>query len=169
MTIDEIAALEQQWVGRVQVPARGVYFDWQPAPVAMFAVLLEECLPYVPSDNKTFLDVGCGIGTKGLLAKQAGLDAYGLDRVPEYVSEAIRIGIVAWEGLAEDYDAYARYGMVYINHPLVPIFEEAVLERDIHSQMASGSVLMTVNYDVVPAGWAEIARVGDWNAGWVKQ
>jgi hypothetical protein len=168
MTLDEIAALEQQWVGRVQVSARDRYFDWQPAPVGMFNSLLEECLPYVPLHNLTFLDAGGGIGTKCLLAQRYGLIAHNIDRVSEYISEACRLGVDSELSLIEDYVAISEYGIVYVNHPLVPDFEEVVIERDIHDRMGFGSVLMSINYDVAPSGWTEVARIGPWNAAWVK-
>lgn len=41
MTPEEIGALEQQWIGQVQISQPDVYFDWQPAPVDLFTELLE--------------------------------------------------------------------------------------------------------------------------------
>lgn len=168
MSPEEIAGLEAAWAGRVTGREDPAFFGWEPAPVPLFTPLLEACLPHVPPGNRTFLDAGCGIGTKALLAAGAGLEAYGLDRVPAYVAEAIRLGVTAWEGYAEDYDGYARYGCVYVNHPRRDPAGEAELERAIHAQMARGSVLLAVNYGIAPAGWAEVARAGDWNAAWVK-
>ena len=168
MTLAEVAALEQEWAGRVTGCEDPAFFGWEPAPLPLFTALLAACLPHVPAGNATFLDAGCGIGTKALLAAQAGLEAYGLDRVPAYVAEAIRVGVIAWEGYAEDYDAYARYGLVYVNHPLRGPAAQAELERQIHAAMAPGAVLLAVNYGLAPAGWAEVARSGDWNAAWVK-
>ena len=168
MTIDEIAVLERQWIGRVQVPSRDIYFDWQPIAVDIFTKLLELCLPFVPPSNRTFIDAGGGIGTKGLLAQQYGLAAHCIDRVPEYVAEAARLGVSAELVQIEEYGRFGDYGLVYVSHPLVPGPGEAVLERGIHDQVTSGSVLMAVSYNLVPAGWTEIARLGEWNAGWVK-
>lgn len=198
LNADEIAALEQQWIGRVQIDQPSVYFDWQPAPVPLFTSLLEACLPHVPPGNRTFLDAGCGIGTKCLLAVSYGLAAYGIDRVPEYLAEAASLGVSTEQTLIESYTGYSTHGLVYLNHPLVcggDCDDEAVLAHGIQVQMASGAVLLSVNYDLAPgclnprhAGavvpcddsctkgyissydeWTEVARSGDWNAAWVKQ
>jgi SAM-dependent methyltransferase len=190
VTLDEISALEASWLNRVQVSEREKYFDWQPADPVVFTRLLELCLPHVPPGNRTFLDAGCGIGTKCLIAAQHGLAAYGFDRVPEYVAEARRLGVSADPGLAEMYQGYGQHGLVYVNHPLAcgpGCDDEATLEHYIHEQMAPGSVLMFMNYDLAPgcsvhsqdqpctdacphdaAAWPEIARLGAWMAAWVK-
>jgi SAM-dependent methyltransferase len=185
-----ITSLELSWLNRVAISERDKYFDWQPADPAIFMQLLELCLPHVPPGNLTFLDAGCGIGTKCLLAAQSGLAAYGIDRVPEYLEEAARLGVDCELALAEDYQHYADFGLVYCNHPMVcgpGCEDEAVLEHYIHVQMAPGSVLMFANYDLAPgcsvhpqdrpctdecpheaAAWPQVARLGPWTAAWVK-
>lgn len=191
MTGDEIAAIDREWIGRVEISQPETYFDWQPFPVGQFTTLLQACLPHVPDGNRTFLDTGCGIGTKLLIAADHGLDAHGIDRVPEYLAEAARLGASVEQTLAEDYAAYGTFGLVYVNHPLATSptdTDEVLLERLIHDQMTSGAVLLAVNYDLAPGciahppgrvcdedcltdvydGWTEIVRDGAWNAGWVK-
>ena len=170
-----IAALEQQWIGRVQVSQPERYFEWGPFPLDRFTALLEACLPYVPIENQTFLDVGCGIGTKLLVAAFYGLAAHGIDRVPEYLNEAARLGTDVEEVLAEDYAGYGRFGLVYLNHPLIVMRpgdnRAALLERSIHAQMTPGSVLLSVNCDCptdIYDDWTEIVRDGPSNAAWVK-
>jgi SAM-dependent methyltransferase len=184
----QIAALEAEWQGRVQVTPG--YCGWEPYDPGKFTRLLSLCLPHVPPGNRTFLDVGCGIGTKCLLAAQAGLDPSGFDRVPEFVAEARRLGVAAEVADARDYQGYGAPGLVYVNHPLAcggGCDDEAALEHLIHERMASGAVLMAVNYDLAPgctvhppsrpcdegcppgaAGWPQVARLGAWDAAWVK-
>jgi hypothetical protein len=192
VTLDEIATLEQQWIGQVQITSPETYFDWQPFPPDLFNQLLTACLPSVPSGNQTFLDVGCGICTKCILAQQAGLAAHGIDRVSEYLAEAATLGISVDLVLAEDFTGYDNYGLVYMNHPLITINpddnRQALLAASIHDQVASGSALLSVNYDLAPGctshlpnracdancrtdaynGWTEIVRSGPWDAAWVK-
>jgi hypothetical protein len=187
--LEAITALEASWLGRVATTARDRYFDWQPAAPALFTRLLAACLPHVPPGNRTFIDAGCGIGTKCLLAGRYGLAAHGIDRVPEYVAEAARLGVSAELALIEDYTGFARYGLVYVDHPAVGGGDEARLEAGIHAQMAPRSVLMAMSYDLAPGcpahppgrpcddacptdahdGWTEVARLGAWIAGWVKR
>ena len=168
MNPEEIAGLEQAWAGRVTGREDPAFFGWEPAPLPVFTGLLAGCLPHVPPGNRSFLDAGCGIGTKCQLAWQQGLDPYGIDRVPEYLEEARRSGLACELALAEDYDGYARFGLVYVNHPLRGPAAEAALEAGIHAAMAPGAVLLAVNYALAPPGWAEVARSGEWNAAWVK-
>lgn len=190
MTPAEIAQLEQDWVGRVQVGQPDVYFDWQPFPADRFTALLEGCLPAVPAGSQSFLDVGCGIGTKQLIAAGYGLSTYGIDRVPEYLAEAAQLGVSAELADARDYTGYGGYGVVYVNHPLrcdPGCDDEAVLEARIHELMAPGAVLIAVNYAYAPlcrahlpgqpctdacpldsSAWPVIARIGPWGAAWMK-
>jgi hypothetical protein len=95
----------------------------------------------------------------------------------------------AWVALAQEYTGYGRFGLVYFNHPMVcgpGCEDEAELEHLIHEGMAPGAVLMAANYDLAPGcpvhpatqpcditcphkvGWAQVARLGDWDAAWVK-
>lgn len=188
---DEIIQLEQDWIGRVAVSEPETYFDWQPAPLDLFTQLLQACLPVVPVGMPGFLDVGCGIGTKCLIATQAGLTASGIDRVPEYLAEAATLGVSTEQVLAEDYTGYGNFGLVYMNHPLVTgpgDNRQALLAHSVHLAMAADAVLIDINYDLAPgclshppdracdtacridaySGWVQVARAGDWNAAWVK-
>jgi SAM-dependent methyltransferase len=166
MTLAEIAALETAWQGRIP-PDDPACFGWEPYSPDAFAALLEDCLPRVPSGNRTFLDAGCGIGTKCVLAAQAGLEAYGFDLVPEFLAEARQLGVACEQADARMFTRYGDFGLVYVNHPLVPGPGETALERRVHAAMAAGSVLMAVNYDIAP-DWPEISRAGPWDAAWVK-
>jgi SAM-dependent methyltransferase len=190
LELAEIEALEAAWQGRVAVTEPETYFGWEPCPPRQFLDLLRACLPHVPPGRRTFIDAGCGIGTKLLLAQQEGLAAHGIDRVPEFVAEARRLGASADLGLIEDYTGFGRFGLVYYNHPLAcgPGCDfEAGLEHHIHRQVPPGSVVIGMNYDLAPgcrrhppdrpcdddcpyelAGWAEVARLGPWAAAWVK-
>jgi trans-aconitate methyltransferase len=190
LTLAQIAQLEQDWVGRVQVDQPDVYFDWQPFPADRFTALLEGCLPAVPAGSRSFLDAGCGIGTKQLIAAGYGLSTYGIDRVPEYLEQAHQLGVSAELADARDYTGYGGYGVVYVNHPLrcdPGCDDEAVLEARIHELMAPGAVLIAVNYDLAPgcpvhaspapctdgcppdsSSWPQVAHPRRWDAIWVK-
>lgn len=164
MDAAEIAALERSWEGRVQVSEPARYYGWVPSRATLFQGLLGLCVPHAPS--RTFLDAGCGIGTKCLLAQQMGLAAHGIDRVLEYVEEAQRLGVGAEVCHIENYTGYASFGIVYFYQP-APDDYEPVLEKVIHERMAPGAVLMSAAY-VRDPGWPEIARLGERIAAWVK-
>ena len=189
MTLDEIHELETSWIGRVPSDDPEC-FGWEPFNIHVFADLIDSCLEYVPAGNRTALDAGCGIGTKCLYMFQAGLEAYGFDRMREFLDEAERLGVPCELADARTFARYGDYGLVYVNHPLAcgqGCNDEARLERAIHRQMRTGAVLLDVNYDLAPgcsahpadspctddcpedgAAWPEIVRWGRWSAAWVK-
>ena len=181
-----MTALEAAWRGRVQVPSE--FFGWEPYDLPAFMELLAAAMAAAPA-GALFFDAGCGIGTKCLIAAQAGCVASGIDRVPEFVTEARRLGVDAQVADVRDWD-YSPYGIVYVNHPLAcgpGCDDEAVLEHRVHESMAPGAALISVNYDLAPgcsvhgpdvpcteacphaaAAWREIARLGAWAAAWAK-
>lgn len=164
-----IAALEAAWQHRVPVREPGEFWDWQPADLGVFARLLAAAVPHCPP-GRTFCDVGCGIGTKCLLAEAAGIPAAGIDRVPEYLAEAARLGVAVTLADARTYRRYRSHGIVYVNHPLRDSAAEEVLERYIHAEMAPGAVLMAYNAGCFPPDtWREItADRPAWRGVWVK-
>lgn len=161
-----IGAAEAYWHDR---PVDGVppgCLPWIPYPAAEFLLLLETALPVVPV--ATFLDVGCGIGTKCMMAVQHGLAAAGVEIVPAYIAEACRRGVHVFRADARTWDGYGGcWGVVYVNHPLAGDADEAVLERRIQAEMPPGSVLITVN-SAAPPAWPVLARAGDADLAAVK-
>ncbi len=152
MTIEELDALERSWQWRVP-PDDPLCCDWQPYDLGGFAVLLEQVLPYVPQGRQTFLDVGCGIGTKCLVAAQYGLAASGVERVSAYAAAARELGVSVTVADARTWDGYGDYGLVYLNHPLIcgeGCNDEAALERRVQDMMSPGAILLSVNYDLMP-------------------
>jgi SAM-dependent methyltransferase len=162
VTLEELVELEASWQNKVS-PIPGC-FGWEPYSLESFS----ELLAIAASRNflASFLDAGAGIGTKVIRATHYGLIASGIDLVPEFLAEAARIGADVQYGDVREWD-YSLYGIVYVNHPLIDQDEEAQLEFAIHDGMASGSVLVAVNYGIAP-DWPEIGRIGEWNAVWVK-
>lgn len=168
MDMDQLASLEASWLRRIQPPPGA--FGWEPYDLSAFTALLRQAVLHVPRSNTSFIDVGCGIGTKCLVAEQFGLSAWGIDIVPEFLAEAQRHWVRAVLADARTYTRYADFGLVYINHPLVcgdGCAQETELEEYVQAGMASGAVLLSVNYEACPV-WPEVARDGDWAAAWVK-
>lgn len=161
MDLAEIAALEEAWLRKVAVPPE--FFGWEPYDPAAFGALLAAALPHVPAGNRTFLDAGCGIGTKCLIAEAAGLAAHGIDREPAFLAEARRLGVSCEPHDVRDFPRYGEYGLVYVNHPLTSPAAEAVFESWLHDQVAPGAILLTVNAGAFPAGWRWL---GGWPSSW---
>lgn len=131
-------------------------FGWEPYDAVQFTRLLQLALPHVPADNQTFLDAGCGLGTKCLLAAKAGLAPSGVEHDPQLAGFAVSLGVTVWQGDARDFTGYAGYGLVYVNCLFSDETEEAEFERWLQGQLAPGTVLIQVNDAIPPAGWVTV-------------
>jgi SAM-dependent methyltransferase len=91
-----------------------------------------------------FLDVGCGIGTKLLMAHDAGFDAFGVEKYPKYVRAAQRL--VGKKGVVMRRDAlnfnYAGYDVIYFYCPLSDRDKELALEARIITTATPGTLFM---------------------------
>jgi trans-aconitate methyltransferase len=99
-----------------------------------------------------FLDVGCGIGTKVLLAQQMNFEADGLDFVPEYCEAARELcGSLSTihDADAREFDKYGDYDLIYAYRPLVEEAETAWLTGWIAEQLKPGSLMFL-------AWWPEV-------------
>ena len=154
----DVAALEAYWHDR---PVDGVppgCLPWLPYPADDFDVLLGEAV--LLTLGTRFLDVGCGIGTKCVLAASRGLLAAGVEVVPAYQHEAARLGIPLFAADARMWDGYGEWDIVYVNCPLAADEAEAVLELRVQDRMRPGGVLISVNSAAPPgAGWDVALRL----------
>jgi len=100
--------------------------------------LLEKPVKYIK-----FLEVGCGIGTKCEIARLIGMEATGIDILPEYINIAQQIypDCAFLHANAFEYD-YNRFDAVYYH---VPFFNDDLvqqLEDRVLSQLPIGAVLI---------------------------
>jgi SAM-dependent methyltransferase len=152
----EIDQLEQEWKDiHPEHRQQEGRWGWEPFPVDRFLPLL---VIAAARNHGPFLDVGCGIGTKLLIAESRGLKAEGIEIVPDYVDEARRLGVNASVADAVTFTRYGEFGIVFINHPLKDFDAEDSLELMIQDQMSPGAVLITVNnIRVRPDHWKIVA------------
>lgn len=149
MTIEAVRELERGEVPPFPDTALDC-FGWAPYDLEEFARLLDAAVG--ASRGPAFLDAGCGIGTKCLLAAERGLKAHGIDRVPAYVERAVQLGVSAEVADVRGWPRYGEFDIVYASHPLRPS-AEAPFEEWLHEQMAPGAVLLTLRGCVTPRGW----------------
>jgi SAM-dependent methyltransferase len=110
-----------------------------------------------------FIDVGCGIGDKLLLAHQLACEAYGIEADPYLIRYAKRVlGVTDSETLAREQmiplivqgDAlrviYDSYQIIYLDAPFQDKKVEARLERRIYSQAALGAFIVTPHCQTMP-------------------
>lgn len=165
--LSNLYRIEREWMGR-GVDSSRLYLPWMPYSISRFVMYLTDAMGVAPGNM--FLEVGCGPGSKCLLAEKLfGLDAAGFDRVQEYVDAAQANGVAAICVDAFDYPQYSAWDIVYVNKPCHgPL--EAKLENLIFDQMKPGAVLILCNAATrPPVDWEPVAAEWDMNSGvWRK-
>ncbi len=141
---------------------------WMPYQPADFIGILWECLPEIDipqpqsflTRKPTFLDVGCGPGTKMDIAEQLfGLCSYGIEIDKEMAEIAARkYPLRAVQGDALEYEGYAGYDIIWLYRPFRDIDKERELESRIISAMKPGAILAGGSWETdVPAlGWTPV-------------
>src|SRR5215813_10070328 len=137
--LSTVRELDRSWQKKVPEASSPEYTPWMPSDVAQYLVLLIEALAEAPGDK--FLEVGCGPGTKMMLAERLfGLDVSGFDRVPEYVKAAVEQNLNAFECDAMEYGGYGEFDVVFFNRPFRDAGLEQQLERTVWRRMRRGAV-----------------------------
>lgn len=131
-----IQVLETRWLPETE-EIEGSY-AWESLPMQEFIPGLEESLVVPPGK---FLDVGCGIGSKLLVAQSYGFQVSGLEVRPEYVSVARIIcpNADVILGDAMEFTRYGEYDFIYCYRPFKEDSKEDQLEDRIIAQMKSGA------------------------------
>lgn len=162
----KLQAIEREWLGRGIHGTSSV--PWMPLAISRFVCYLTDAVGAAP--GMMFLEVGCGPGTKTLLAGALfNLDAYGFDIDPDMVRNAQINGANTCVADALGYPAYHQPDIVYMNKPLhLPL--EADLERKIYQDMKPGAVLILCNAaSRPPDDWEPVTTEWDINSGvWRK-
>lgn len=137
--------------------------DWVPFPCGSFVDMCLDAFFMMGQDSsKKFLDIGCGIGTKVMLADVV-FDAYGFDLNEEYLNLAKQIGCKkVWKQDAFVYDNYKEFDFVYFYAPFKDESLELEFETRVYQQMKPGSLLApmhsVVNWNIQP----NVKQVGRW-------
>lgn len=129
---------------------------WIPFPWPDFVALVAEALPEAASGT-LFLEIGCGIGTRMLLAQEIfGLDVTGIDAVPELVSTAqTRMSLPnAILADAREFEHYGKYDLIWFNRPLRDAADQLKLEEHVWEAVKPGAVVICANLEgQPPANW----------------
>lgn len=110
-----------------------------------------------------FLDVGCGLGTKMLLAKNHGLIPYGIDTNPKYLEVVREMEMECEMADALTFEKYADFDLIYWYIPIRdrPLMEQ--LEDRICAEANENAVLFPGSRMLFGArhGWTEVNPVTD--------
>jgi trans-aconitate methyltransferase len=151
-TIAAVAALELAGHGGGRDDL-AVYLPWMPFSWPAFISLLAEALPETYGNR--FLDVGCGLGTKMMLAEELfGLDVHGIERSPELAKAAREHWLTVDEADALTWDGYGDIDIIFLNRPFSDQALEAQLEDRVWQEMKPGAVVIGVNLvNPPPSSW----------------
>lgn len=158
-----IQAIEREWLGKGH-HGSPESVPWMPLSISRFVMYLTDAVAVSPGTQ--FLEVGCGPGSKSLLAAALfDLEAYGFDIDPDMVAAALDNGMVACVADALKYPAYHQPDILYLNKPLhLPL--EAELEHRVYQDMKPGAVLILANAATrPPADWLPVTAEWDMNTG----
>ncbi len=158
--VDVAAAqtLNQYGVGRDD----SRFLPWMPFGWPEFLAMIAEALPELGGHR--FLDVGAGVGTRMLLAREIfGLDVHGVDRVREYCQMAEdQLGLTVECEDALDYKGFGGFDLLWINRPIRDQELERRLEDKIWADMAPGAVIAFANIEAPPPDWYAGLILDDW-------
>jgi SAM-dependent methyltransferase len=167
--IRDVQKTEHQWFA--QGDPHSPTLPWMPFQPAEFLSILFECVPELA--GQAFLDVGCGPGTKMLLASHFfGLEVNGIEIDLVMGAAARKCGPV-WtaDALQMAPGLYAAYDLIWLYRPFRdPVLEDKLEER-IRNEMKVGAVLAGGQWETCPAelGWHPV--VDDWElrrGAWMK-
>lgn len=136
---------------------------WVPFPCGSF---VDACLEafYLTGGvvkSKKFLDIGCGIGTKVMLADVL-FDASGFELNEEYLKVAKLIGCRdVWQGDALEFEKYGDYDILYFYCPFRDDMLQVKFERHVYKHMRKGAILIPMHTMTMWAErWPDMEKVG---------
>jgi hypothetical protein len=137
--------IEAAQMGKTVVGDR---FSFVPFPCGAFIDLLYEAFFVLDQDRtKKFLDVGCGMGTKVVLACSL-FDAYGIECEKEYVDKANLLGLNRVGHVdAFLFDKYDIFDVIYYYRPIHDYDKYRMFEQKIHKEAKSGAIIAPMHTD----------------------
>lgn len=145
-----LAGLEHEQSQKRIPGASAEYLPWMPFQIPEFLALLAEAIPAAPGYR--FLEVGAGVGTKMLLARELfGLDVTGIEISPALAVKAASLSGAEIEcGDALDYNWYDEADLIWFYRPCRDPDTQAALEKTVWDGMAPGAVVICASYEARP-------------------
>lgn len=143
LNIFDVAFHNLETVSMGEVDCDEKHFQFVPFPCGAFVDLILEGFNFSGQDRtKKFLDVGCGTGTKVMLASVL-FDVYGIEYEPLYVEMAHDLGIRNRIGVADamTFHAYEKFDLIYYYRPIKDTELYAKFESMIHEKMRPGALV----------------------------
>jgi SAM-dependent methyltransferase len=167
--VRDVQETEHRWFS--QGDPKSPTLPWMPFQPADFLSIVFECIPEMK--GRKFLDVGCGPGTKMLLAKQFyGLNVHGIELNPAMACVAFKEGSVkTCDALQVPAGTYRAFDLIWLYRPFRDPQLEEELEARITDEMKPGAILAGGAWEHCPAeyGWPPV--MDDWElrrGAWIK-
>jgi trans-aconitate methyltransferase len=115
---------------------------YTPWPISDFIPAL--CAAMLATSGRRYLEIGCGIGTKLVIAEAFGLETHGIDVREQYVAAARHLCPEARIEIADarGYDL-RPFDVVYSYRPFIHENQQAEFDETLVGRMKRGSVLIT--------------------------
>jgi SAM-dependent methyltransferase len=148
------------------------YLPWMPFQIGEFTSFMTEIV--AEANGSWFLDIGCGIGTKMLLARELfGLDPHGIEvdiAMAKRASTKFPYAVICADALADFY-AYTAADIIWMYRPFRNAELQDKLEAQVMESMKPGAILAGAKWqmDRPPKGW--ITVIDDWElkaGAWMK-
>jgi SAM-dependent methyltransferase len=167
--IRDVQETEHRWFA--QGDPHSPTLPWMPFQPADFLSIVFECVPELA--GREFLDVGCGPGTKMLLASHFfGLSAWGVEIVPAMADAARSYGnVMCTDALRLPPGSYDGMDLIWLYRPFRDKLLEEQLEARVMDEMKPGAVLAGGQWEHCPAEYGWITVVDDWElrrGAWMK-
>ena len=169
VVIRQVQETEHQWFK--QGDPKSPTLPWMPFQPADFLSIVFECIPEMK--GRAFLEVGCGPGTKMLLASHFyGLEAEGVE-IDEKMGTAARVhgAVYHADALQMPSGFYAGYDLIWLYRPFRDPELERQLELRIAREMKPGAILAGGAWEYCPAEHGWIPVMDDWElrrGAWMK-
>lgn len=162
--------LEHRWFR--QGDPCSVFNPWMPFQPSEFLAIMFDCVGEL-SDGREFLDVGCGPGSKMLLARHFyGMAVCGIEVDPDMATAAEVIGGVrTGDALHVPGGIYENFDVIWMYRPFRDPLLEQRLEARIMDEMKPGAILAGAAWEICPADHRWIPVVDDWElrrGAWMK-
>ena len=155
--LDSYATLEE-YIGRSALSGKQIdkhqergYYRFIPLTTAYFCELMDEVDKLTKPRNAVpkFLDIGCGVGTKVVLAER-WFSAFGLEINPGYARIARKVFNSSWghriiRGNALTFKRYAEFDILYFYCPLRNGSMEKAFEQRLAREAKPGAIVIACN------------------------
>lgn len=149
---EAIDRLERAWLP-AELPYHEEFHSYEPTPVVDFLEDMEvvgRCAP-----GRRFLEVGCGIGTKMIIATKLGYEVHGIEVREQYAAVAKHLCPEAKVEIADAraYDDYRSYDVVFSYRPLRSDAGMAAFDQWLTDRMRPDAVLFAPYRSLRGLGW----------------